>query len=84
MPKRPSPPQPTRSDIYSARHTPARWLGSVEAVDAAIEAAAIEFKIDKADRSGGAAAAPGGPLISRLACRLRQQHLSNRTILAEV
>jgi hypothetical protein len=49
MPKRPSPPQAPLSswDIYRAA-SKARWIGSVEAADAdaAIEAAAQEFKTD--------------------------------------
>jgi hypothetical protein len=50
MPKRPSPSQPTQLsswDIYRAA-SKAKWIGSVEAADAdaAIKAAAIEFKTD--------------------------------------
>jgi hypothetical protein len=35
-----------RWDIYLARHTPDRWIGTVEAADAAIEAAAKEFSLE--------------------------------------
>ena len=47
MPRKPQSPPPTRWDIYRAGHTPARWIGTVEAVnaDAAIEAAAKEFNV---------------------------------------
>jgi hypothetical protein len=50
MPKRPSPSQPTQLwswDIYRAAPK-ARWIGSIEAADAAaaIEKAAEEFKSD--------------------------------------
>ncbi len=36
---------PVTWDIYQARHTPAKWIGTVEAptADEAIEAAAKEF-----------------------------------------
>ena len=39
---------PVTWDIYQARHTPAKWLGTVEAAtaDDAIETAAKEFKIE--------------------------------------
>jgi hypothetical protein len=49
MPKRPSPSQPTPLlwDIYRAA-SKAKWIGTIEAADAdaAIEAAAKEFKTD--------------------------------------
>jgi hypothetical protein len=50
MPKQPSPPQPrsvSSWDIYLAA-SKAKWIGSIEAedADAAIKAAAIEFKTD--------------------------------------
>jgi Ser/Thr protein kinase RdoA (MazF antagonist) len=49
MTKRPKPrPATTTSwDIYLARHTPAKWLGTVEAVDAdpAIEQAVKQFDV---------------------------------------
>jgi Ser/Thr protein kinase RdoA (MazF antagonist) len=49
MTKRPKPRPATTSswDIYLARHTPAKWLGTVEAVDAdaAIEQAVKQFDV---------------------------------------
>jgi Ser/Thr protein kinase RdoA (MazF antagonist) len=49
MTKRPKPRPATMSswDIYLARHTPAKWLGTVEAfdADAAIEQAVKQFDV---------------------------------------
>jgi hypothetical protein len=51
MAKRPPPP-PQNWDIYLARHTPDKWIGTVEAADAdaAIEEAAKQFGIQDAKR----------------------------------
>jgi len=45
MPRNPKPPEPSSWDIYLAHHTPAKWIGTVDAADAnsAIERAAKEF-----------------------------------------
>jgi hypothetical protein len=54
MAKRPSssPLPPQSWDIHLARHTPAKWIGTVEAADAdaAIEEAAKQFAIQDTKR----------------------------------
>jgi hypothetical protein len=43
IPPKPQPPPPTNWDVYLARHTPAKWISTVEAADAgaAIAEAAV-------------------------------------------
>jgi hypothetical protein len=47
MNNRPLPQPPQSWDIYLARHTPAKWIGTVEAVDfeAAIAEATQRFEV---------------------------------------
>ena len=47
MARKPRAEQPKSWDVYLARHTPAKWIGTVEAVNAngAIEKAAKEFNV---------------------------------------
>jgi hypothetical protein len=48
VPRKQQPPPPSSWDIYLARHTPAKWIRTVEATDAdaAIEEAVKELGIE--------------------------------------